>query len=243
MKLSRIGAAALCAAALLALPSTASGASTNLNSCQYSYDSYWRDMDVTMSGSPVPTAGAGVSLQSPSISAALPAWLAQYGYNFQLLKAGYNEIPVQVWYATRATNTVEGTQVFSFETMAGTDITTAGSTFVSATPIEYEVPSLAAQAWTRRGGPVQFRQAGSGSLPPLPIGPGGRLQQPKGSLVISASLGAGITLTLDCVAGSFIADGSERVETTAAPFAAVRRARHGVPECAAHDRRAAGDGG
>lgn len=221
MKLSRIGAAALCAAALLALPSTASGASTNLNSCQYSYDSYWRDMDVTMSGSPVPTAGAGVSLQSPSISAALPAWLAQYGYNFQLLKAGYNEIPVQVWYATRATNTVEGTQVFSFETMAGTDITTAGSTFVSATPIEYEVPSLAAQAWTRRGGPVQFRQAGSGSLPPLPIGPGGRLQQPKGSLVISASLGAGITLTLDCVSGSFIADGSERVETTAAPFAAV----------------------
>ena len=135
-------------------------------------------------------AGRGVVCSRLRSAPRCPAWLAQYGYNFGLLKAGYNEIPVQVWFAMRATNTVEGTQVYAFETMAGTDDhDVRRSTFVSATPIEYEIPSLAAQAWTRRGGPVQFRQAGSGSLPPLPIGPGGRLQQPKGSLFISASLG------------------------------------------------------
>ena len=67
-----------------------------------------------MSGNPVFYGrGPGCPLQSPSISAALPAWLAQYGYNFQLLKAGYNEIPVQVWLRLRAPPTPSrGMQVF-----------------------------------------------------------------------------------------------------------------------------------
>lgn len=220
MIFGRIGAAALCAAALLALPGTALGAgTTNVNTCQYSYDSLYRDMDVTMDG--IATAsGAELSLGSPSISATLPDWLAKYGFDFNLLKAGYNEIPVRVWFATRATNTVEGTQVRSFETVADTTIT-AGTAFVDATPIEYNVPAMAALTWTRRGGPVQFRQAGNGSLPPLPIGPGGRLQQPKGSLVISATLGGGVVLTLDCAPGASIGQGSDRVEATPAPFAGL----------------------
>lgn len=222
MTFGRIGAAALCVAALLVLPGSASGATTNVNACAYSYDPYWRDMDVTMAGTVVAAAGGpGVTVQSPSIDVSLPSWLAKYGFDFQLLKAGRNEIPVRVWFATRGTNTVEGTQVQAFETTAETYITASGTTFVDATPIEYVVPALAAQQWTRRGGPVEFRQAGSGSLPPLPTGPDGRLQQPKGSLVISAALGGGAVLTLDCVPGTSIGQGGDRVEATSAPFATV----------------------
>jgi hypothetical protein len=205
-------AAALSAAALAASPAAAA---TSLNSCQYSYDGYWRDMEVDVSG-----VASGGALTGLGVSAALPDWLAQYGYNFGLLHSGRNEIPVRVWLAIRGTNTVEGVQVEAFETTAETDITTAGGTFVSATPIEYRVPSLPSLAWTPRGGPVAYLQAGSGSLPALPVGPGGRMQAVKGSLFISAALGDA-TLGLDCVPGSFIAQGSERVEATAEPFASL----------------------
>jgi hypothetical protein len=219
----RIGVAAAVAATLLAVPATASGAVTHRNSCQYSYDGYWRDMDVTVGGTAGVAAaqpGDPITVGGHGMSVALPDWLAQYGYNFGLLRAGHNEIPVRVWLALRGVNTVEGTRLQAFETVAETDIETANGAFVSATPIEYSVPVLPATQWTARGGPVEFRQAGSGSLPDLPVGPGGRDQKPKGSLFISAALGEA-TLGLDCVPGEYIAQGSERVETTPAPFATV----------------------
>ena len=50
----------------------------------------------------------------------------------------------------------------------------------------YSIPALGSQQWTRPRRAGGFRQAGSSSLPPLPVGPGGRLQQPKGSLYILA---------------------------------------------------------
>jgi hypothetical protein len=221
VKLSRIGVAALCAAALLALPSIASAApTTNTNSCQYYYDSLWRDMDVSMDGVVSAGAGAAMTVASPTVNVSLPEWLVKYGFDFGILKGGYNEIPVEVWFATRGTNTTEGTRILNFETLANTDITASGDIFVDATPIEYNVPALPAQTWTRRGGPVQLRQAGGGSLPPLPIGPGGRLQQPKGSLVISAHIGP-VTITLDCMPGRSIGQGSDFVEATPAPFGVV----------------------
>lgn len=219
----RIGVAAALAATLLAVPASASGAVTHRNSCQYSYDGYWRDMDVTVGGTAAVAAaqpGDPITVNGHSMSVALPDWLAQYGYNFGLLDAGHNEIPVRVWLALRGVNTAEGVRVQAFDTVAETDIQTANGIFVSATPIEYSVPVLPATHWTASGGPVEFRQAGSGSLPVLPVGPGGRDLRPKGSLFISATLGEA-TLGLDCVPGAFIAQGSERVESTPAPFATV----------------------
>ena len=203
-----------------AVAAPARAAATNLNSCQYSYDGYWRDMDVTLAGTPS-VAGATITVGNQSVDAALPEWLAEYGYNFGLLQSGRNELPVKVWLAVRGTNTTQGVQMQAIETIAETTITTASGQFVSATPIDYSIPALGSQQWTARGGPVDFRQAGSNSLPPLPVGPGGRLQQPKGSLYILATLGEA-TFGLDCVPGSFIAQGAERVEATAQSFASVQ---------------------
>ena len=198
-------------------------------------------MDVTLAGTPS-VAGATITVGNQSVDAALPEWLAEYGYNFGLLQSGRNELPVKVWLAVRGTNTTQGVQVQAIDTIAETTITTASGQFVSATPIEYSIPALGSQQWTARGGPVDFRQAGSSSLPPLPVGPGGRLQQPKGSLYILATLGEA-TFGLDCVPGSFIAQGAERVEATAQPFAGVDVAVVRVPERAAggHQRRAGDD--
>jgi hypothetical protein len=219
--------AAITAAALAAwcgaVTAPAHAAATNSNSCQYSYDGYWRDMDVTVVGTPSVTSaqpGDTITLGAQDLDAALPAWLSEYGYNLGLLQAGRNEIPVKVWIAIRGTNTTQGVQYHEVETVAVTTITTNGATFLSATPIEYTIPAVPDLHWTARGGPVEFRQGGSGTLPQLPVGPNGRLQQPRGSLYIEASLGQA-SIGFDCVSGVFIAQGAERTETAPAPFATV----------------------
>ena len=224
IRLSRVAAfAAALVASLGTFAASAQADATNRNSCRYSYDDYWRDMDVTYGGTPSVTSaqpGETIALQGLQVSAALPAWLAQYGYNFGLLQSGENEIPVTVWVGVRGTNTTQGVQVYEVETTAFTTITTSGGQFVSATPISYVIPPLGATQWTARGGPVEFSQAASGSLPELPVGPGGRLLQPRGSVYIQASLGQA-KLGLDCVPGTYFAEGSERQEAAAEPFATV----------------------
>jgi hypothetical protein len=220
-RLTRV--AALAAALVVVFAGTAQADATNRNSCRYSYDDYWRDMDVTYGATPsVASAQPGeqIALNGLRLSAALPAWLAQYGYNFGLLQSGENEIPVTVWAAVRATNTAERVQVHEIETTAFTTITTSNGQFVSATPISYDIPPLGATQWTARGGPVAFSQASSGSLPELPIGPGGRMLKPRGSVYIQATLGPA-TLGLDCVTGTYFAQGSERQEAAPEPFAEV----------------------
>ena len=144
------------------------------------------------------------TLQSPTVTAALPAWLAQYGYNFELLKAGHNEIPVQVWLATRGTNTVEGVAGRPASTRSPTTDDHGRRQHVRSARRR---SSTRSRPWRRRRGHAAAGRSssarpGCGSLPPLPIGPGGRMQQPRGSLVISATLGAGITFALDCVPGT-----------------------------------------
>ena len=223
-RLTRVAAlAAALMASLGAFAASAQADATNRNSCRYSYDDYWRDMDVTIGGTPSVTSaqpGETIALNGLRLSAALPAWLAQYGYNFGLLQSGENEIPVTVWAAVRATNTTEGVQVYEVETTAFTTITTSNGQFVSATPISYDIPPLGSTQWTARGGPVAFGQAGSGSLPELPIGPGGRMLKPRGSVYVQASLGQA-KLGLDCVTGTYFAEGMERQEAAPEPFADV----------------------
>ncbi len=214
---------ALATAAGAAQPASAATQTTG-NACQYGYDGYWRDMDVTLGGSasvPAAQPGQQVALTGQSVAAALPDWLAQYGYSFGLLEAGYNEIPVTVWVAVRGVNTAERVQVQQVDTVATTTITTGpGGLFASATPIAYSVPSLADTDWTATGGDVSFHQAASGSMPPLPVGTGGAPRTPRGSVYILARLGDA-QLGLDCLPGGFVGGGGNFSELAAASFASV----------------------
>lgn len=219
-----LGVLVACLIALVVAPGAHAGSMAVTNACQYSYDGYWRDLPVTLSGTPgVASAepGDGIALGGQSVQAALPEWMAQYGYNFGLLHAGYNEIPATIWVATRGTNTVEGVQVQQVDTVATTTITVgSGGTFVSATPIDYGLPAMANTAWTARGGPVDFKQAGPGSLPQLPVGPNGMPMKPQGSVYIRAELG-NASLGLDCLPGSWTSDGAGHTNLVPAPFASV----------------------
>lgn len=224
LRAALVSAAAACAAAAgLAQPAAAAQQTTG-NACQYSYDGYWRDMDITLGGAAgVATGQPGqqVTLGGQSVAATLPDWLAQYGYSFGLLEAGYNEIPVTVWVAVRGVNTAERVQVQQVDTVASTTITTgAGGIFSHATPITYNVPSLADTTWTATGGDVTFQQAPSGSMPPIPVGTGGSLRTPRGSVYILARLGDA-QLGLDCVPGGYVGGGGNYSELAAVPFANV----------------------
>ena len=216
-------ALALTLAGAVSAPAGAAAVTTQ-NACQYSYDGYWRDMPITNAGSAAPATaerGDTISLSGRTLNPTLPEWLAEYGYNFGLLEAGENEIPTTVWLATRGVGTEEGLKVQRFETLARTTIyVDGGGMFSHADPFTYDTPELAGTTWTAKGGKVAFRQAGAGSLPQLPVGPGGRLQQPKGSVFILAELGSA-QLGLDCVPGGYDGEGASYVEQIASPFATV----------------------
>lgn len=224
LRAALVSAVVACAAAAGAAQPAAAAQQTTSNACQYSYDGYWRDMDVTLGGAAgvaVAQPGQQVTLGGQSVAATLPDWLAQYGYSFGLLEAGYNEIPVTVWVAVRGVNTAERVQVQQVDTVATTTIATGpGGLFASATPIAYSVPSLADTDWTATGGDVSFQQAPSGSMPPLPVGTGGAPRTPRGSVYILARLGDA-QLGLDCLPGGFVGGGGNFSEIAAEPFAFV----------------------
>ena len=164
--------------------------------------------------------GDVVALNGVTATAALPDWMARFGYNFGLLHAGLNEIPVTIWIAVAASNTAERVQVHEVETVAETTIEVSGGEFQSATPFRYDVPPLPTTQWTARGGPIEFAQAGSSALPELPVGPGGRLQKPRGSIYIKATLGEA-TLGHGLRRGQLPRRREERQEQTPEPFATV----------------------
>ena len=195
-RLSRVAAfAAALVASLGAFAASAQADATNRNSCRYSYDDYWRDMDVTFGGTPSVTSaapGETIALNGLQVSAALPAWLAQYGYNFGLLQSGENEIPVTVWVGVRGHQHDRGRAGLRGRDDRAHDDHDVGRRVRSRRRrSQYDIPPLGATQWTARGGPVAFSQAASGALPELPVGPGGRLQKPRGSVYIQASLGHG----------------------------------------------------
>jgi hypothetical protein len=223
----RIGAlvattAAIIVAAVATTPATAATVTTR-NACQYNFDDYWRDVDITLQGTASPTAaqpGASLTLSGQSVSAALPTWMAEFGYRFGLLHEGVNEIPATIWVALRGTNTTQGVVVHEVQTVASTTITRNEAGQPIATPIVYDIPALPDSAWTSRRGAVEFSQAPPGTLPPLPIGPGGASAVPLGSIYIQAQVGS-LMLGLDCLPGQYTADGSSHTTTNAAPFASV----------------------
>ncbi|MBJ7329847.1 MAG: hypothetical protein JHC95_08120 [Solirubrobacteraceae bacterium] len=222
----RLLSSAVLAASLCALvPGAAMAGSQSVgNSCLYSYDSYWRDMPVTLTGTPNKTTaapGETVRLAGQTLDVTLPDWLAEYGYNLGLLQPGENQLPTEIWVAIRGTNTTQGVQWQQVDTVAKTTITTTSTgSFQDATPFVYDVPHLTDTDWTAKGGPIAFSQARSGSLPAIPVGPGGANRTPKGSVFLNVDI-SGYKLGLDCASGGFIAQGANYSEHIAPPFATV----------------------
>ena len=78
------------------------GTLTTQNSCQWSYDTCWRHLDVDLAGvaSPNPVAPAPAStLTQTSVHVRIPDYLTEDGHGFQILKAGDNEIRAKAWVA------------------------------------------------------------------------------------------------------------------------------------------------
>lgn len=210
--------------AALALLWGAAPARATTNACNFSVDDYWTSIDVALTGTATPQAdvrpGDTLTLTGATAAAALPAYLAQVGYNAGILKAGENQIPVRVWVALQATNTLERTQLVGpVAVQAQTTITTATSgEFVSATPITYTPPALPATTWTAAGGDVVLSQAPAGSIAQrLPIGPDDALRAVKGSAVILADLSP-VRFSMDCQPGSGNDTGTGPVPGAPAPF-------------------------
>ena len=140
-----------------------------------------------------------VTLTGQSVAAALPDWLAEYGYSFGLLEAGYNEIPVNVWVAVRGSNTAERVQVQEVETVATTTITTAGGPVRRARRRSSTRSRRSPTRLDRERRDVEFRQGASGSCRRCPSAPTGPAHA-AGSVYILARLGDA-KLGLDCVPG------------------------------------------
>ena len=107
--------------------------------------------------------GETIALNGLTVSAALPAWLAQYGYNFGLLQSGENEIPVTVWVGVRGDQHDRGRAGLrgrDDRVHDDHDLRRRSSSRRRRSPTT--IPPLGATQWTARGGPVAFSQAGSG---------------------------------------------------------------------------------
>ncbi len=182
-------------------PASAASATTD-NGCFWSFDSADRNLAISFSGEASPrkaAPGDTVTLSNATISAQLQAWLGVYGYNFNILEAGHNDIPASIWVAIEGSNTVEGTQVVRAEVMASTDITPSDpevpGSQTKATPISVTNLVLPATTWTATGGSIEFRQGKPGSLSESDAG------TDLGSLFIAAKLGA-FDITFDCRPGT-----------------------------------------
>lgn len=210
--------------AVAALLMGAAPARAATNACNFSVDDYWTSIDVALTGTGTPQTdvlpGDTVTLTGATAAAALPAYLAQVGYNTGILKAGENQIPVKVWVALQATNTLERTQLVGpVAIQARMTITTGpGGAFVSATPITYTPPALPATTWTAAGGDLALSQAPAGAITQrLPIGPDDALRTVKGSAVILADLSP-VRFSMDCQPGRGNDTGTGPIVAAPAPF-------------------------
>ncbi|WP_354700062.1 hypothetical protein DSM112329_00324 [Paraconexibacter sp. AEG42_29] len=188
--------------AVAATPASAGSLST-ANTCRWSIDDYYRDLPIELAGSaaPAPVApGRQATLSSATVRSRLPDWVPEYGFNLGLLHEGRNDIAATVWVATAGTGTAAA-RVSTATVTAATTITLDAQGNPKGTPLDVAVP-LPDSLWTAPGGgTLAFAQAGPGTLPRLPLGPGGRLQQPGGSVVIQAALDKDVKITLDCHPG------------------------------------------
>jgi len=199
--------------------SPASAASVQ-NSCRYNYDSYYRDMEVDVSGSaaivadppryPAPAGtqvdpGQTIHLAGAPIEIALPGNLPRFGYQAGLLEPGLNTITAKVWVAIEATNTLEGVQVqgpFVVTATTTIEVDAGSDAYISDNGFQYTNPVLPDSDWTAVGGDVTFSQAAAGTLGSLPVGPSGASRTVAGSVVIQANVAGGVSFFMDCQPGA-----------------------------------------
>jgi hypothetical protein len=210
----------LASLALIPASPASAGTLTTTNACLWSFDGFWRDqaVDLTGTGAPAPVAPAsGLTLTAASVHARLPDWVGQYGANLGMLKPGENEIRTKVWVALAG----EGVQVKALETIVRTTVTEQPDGTYTTTPIDVTIP-IPDTAWTSpASGAVGFRQAGPGTLPAIPGGNGGASVTPKGSVFISSTFAGGASLQLDCQPGSAPRDGKSFTPASAVAFETV----------------------
>ncbi|WP_320670866.1 hypothetical protein [Patulibacter defluvii] len=230
--------AALALTAASAAPAAAAAETTVPSACRYSFDGFWRNLDLRWSGdwTPAPVAPGGTAtLRGASFTAELPAWMPQYGYNAGLLKAGDNEVPVRAWAALATAGATRATTVVEARAAARTRIAVGGlGEFRSATPFE-AVVRLPATTVTAGAGPrLQAAQAAPASLPRIPGGDGAAAVTPAGSVFLRALLENETRFDLDCQPGRFADSGNAMTPGPAAPaFAQVAVDPSAKPEPAA----------
>ena len=205
--------------------------STTKNACKYSYDGKWRDHDLVLSATASGTAtpGGSITLSSTTMSAELPAYIPEYGYNLGLLQAGDNPVPTKLWLAIAGSNTEEGSQVVEADVTAVATATVDGDSVVGS-PIRVDV-TLPDTTWTATGNDiVVFTQAGPDKLPDgLPGAGVSGTFNPVGSLYVSSSLTAALRFNLDCQPGRFTDEGNAIATGPASPFATVTGSSEAVP--------------
>jgi len=216
---------------LVAAPPAAAGAGTTKNSCFWTVDDFYRDLDIGLSGTGTPSPAApsgGITLGATTASSRLPDYIAENGYDLGLLKKGDNDIPATIWLSMRS-STGEIRTVSATVTVRTTITTDAQEYFVSATPMNVTVP-MQDTSWTApASGALVLSQAPAGTLPPLPIGADGAARQPKGSIVIQAALSNRTRLTLDCQPGTSLNGGTAVAPATAAAFESIAVATTDAP--------------
>lgn len=209
---------------VLAAAAPASAGTLNVaNACFWSVNSTWQAQNVDLTGTAAPSPlapGSGFTLTGASIHSRLPEWLELYTDAF--LKPGANELPTKVWVALAGDNTAQGVQVFALETIARTTVTPDPAGGQSKmTPIDVTIP-IPDSAWTAGGvGSVGLRQAGPGTLPPIPGGRNGATVTPKGSVFMSTTTPNGLLIQIDCQPGTNAPNKLSAIPATAGPFEAV----------------------
>lgn len=201
------------------------------NACRYSADGIWRNIQIAASGRPDrarAVAGERVSVTTSLEARLLPAWLTEAGVEWGFFGAGHNEVPVKLWFALEARNTVERVQLATAELTLTTHIVlnpdgTLDHARSTPLPTRVAAPDFTT-TWTAKGGRIDVRQAAGGSLGRIPAGPDGAPVTVTGSAAIGIQLGSAF-LRLDCEPGTAPEnDGTQqgmRTRYQAVPFTSI----------------------
>jgi hypothetical protein len=210
----------LAVTALALVAAAPASADVTQNACLWSTHSRWEVQPIEWAGAATPNPvapGSGANLTGASAHVRLPDWVTGYAEFFGV---GVNELPTKVWMALAGDGTTQGVQVVALDTVARTTVTEHPDGSRSMTPIEVTV-AVPDTAWTAGPtGTLAFRQAGPGTLPPVP-GRSGLMVTPKGSVFISTATPLGVPIQLDCQPGAPTSDRTAVQATASAPFAAA----------------------
>src|SRR5262249_53886815 len=154
-------------------PTAGAATVTTPNACWSSFESRYRQLPATLSGSFAPAApgvGKPTPLAGLRLKSAPPNWMPVLAYKLGLLETGTNSIPTLVHVAVSVPNSRQKVQIVTRQVMATAVITDPdgrrGSDDETSSPVRISV-SLATTSWNpSRAGAVSALQAGPGTLRP-----------------------------------------------------------------------------